>query len=219
MKYRLTTEQYRRIKEEIDRRMTPDAFGETTIQSLYYDTDDFRIIRASIEKPAFKEKLRLRCYGINDTDKNVYLEMKRKADDVVYKRRIFCKEGDVPAMLSGNMPQSQIGAELDYFVRFYGRLSPKALILYDRQAFFDPNSDLRVTFDRNLRYRTDGFDLSLPLEGRLLLPEDSFLFEIKTSTSVPLWLCRLLGEMKIQKNSFSKYGEVYIREYCKKEVI
>lgn len=155
LKYLLDEKQYISVKDEIKKRLSPDVFGKNTVQSLYYDTPDNRLIRASIEKPIFKEKLRLRCYNLNDDDKDVYLEMKRKCDGVVYKRRISCKENEISDILGGKTQTSQIGKELEYFLRFYGELSPKILILYDREAFFDKNSDLRVTFDENARYRTD----------------------------------------------------------------
>lgn len=215
LKYRLTVGQYRAVRAEIDKRLSPDAFGETTIQSLYYDTADNRLVRASLEKPMYKEKLRLRCYGLNDSDKDVYLEMKRKYDGIVYKRRISCKEQEVNKLFAGKYPDSQIGKELGYFLDFYGELLPKILILYDRAAFLDTEGDLRVTFDRNIRYRTAGLDFQTSLKGEKLLPEDTVLMELKCGMSLPLWLCNLLCRENIQKQSFSKYGTAYEREYRK----
>lgn len=161
LKYLLTAEQYAAVKKEIESRLVPDAFGKNVIQSLYYDTPDYRLIRESIEKPVFKEKLRLRCYNLNVNDKDVYLEMKRKYDGVVYKRRISCKESEADSLFSGKVPSSQIGKELSYFISFYGDLRPKILILYDREAFFDRSGDLRVTFDKNILYRTDNLNFRL----------------------------------------------------------
>ena len=146
LKYLLDEEQYNAIKSEVEKHMSPDEFGETTIQSLYYDTDNYRLIRASIEKPNYKEKIRLRCYGINDGNKDVYLEMKRKADGVVYKRRIALKEDETKDVFDGIIPSSQIGWELCYFFNFYENLSPKVLILYDRIAYFDEENDLEDYF-------------------------------------------------------------------------
>ncbi len=253
LKYILDSAQYAAIKAEIEKRLSPDEFGRNTVQSLYYDTPDNRLIRASIEKPAFKEKLRARCYNLNDDDKNVYVEMKRKYDGVVYKRRIACKEGDVAALLNGeartdgkrqtngekqndgnaeiasgtqpNKPQlggrtqtSQIGKELDYFTRFYGNLTPKILILCEREAFCDKESDLRVTFDENIRYRADDLNFYSSLDGENLLPDDRVLMELKSGSAFPLWLCRILGEQNIKKQSFSKYGSAYEREFLKSKL-
>ena len=213
LKYLLTEAQYAAVRAETDNRLSPDAFGETTVQSLYFDTPDFRLIRASIEEPEYKEKLRLRCYGQNTDDRDVYLEMKRKADGVVYKRRLACKEAEGKALSDASLADSQIGRELRYFLRLYGNLAPRCLILCERSAFFDPQSDLRVTFDRNVRFRTDRLDCSETTEGQSLLPPGTVLMELKTGTAFPLWLCRLLSRNRFYKTSFSKYGTAYLRNF------
>ncbi len=219
LKYLLTAEQYAAVKKEIESRLVPDAFGKNVIQSLYYDTPDYRLIRESIEKPVFKEKLRLRCYNLNLNDKDVYLEMKRKYDGVVYKRRISCKENEAESFFDGEGQSSQIGKELSYFINFYGDLEPKTLILYDREAFFDRSGDLRVTFDKDIRYRTDYLNFHTSLEGEKLLDDGFVLMELKTGTALPLWLCDLLDKENIRKTSFSKYGEAYKKEYKKFNLI
>ncbi len=213
LKYLLTAEQYRTVRGEIEKRLSPDAFGKTTIQSLYYDTPDDRIVRASIEKPAFKEKLRLRCYGLNDRDQDIYIEMKRKYDGVVYKRRIACKERELPDILGAEPESSQIGKELAYFFRFYGKLVPKTMILCDREAFFDADSDLRVTFDRNVRYRKKALNFHTSLDGKSILADGMVPLELKSGVAFPLWLCDLLCREGIKKQSFSKYGAAYACEH------
>lgn len=182
LKYLLTQEQYLKVRDEIEKRLSPDVFGKTVIQSLYYDTADDRLVRASAEKPVFKEKLRLRAYGLSDGEKDVYIEMKRKYDGVVYKRRVACKEDEAADIFSGKCPDSQIGKELEYFIRFYGKLSPRMLILYDREAFTDENSDLRVTFDKNVRYRMTDLNLHTSLDGNALLQSGTVLMELKSGT-------------------------------------
>ena len=211
LKYLLSGRQYAAIAPVISEHLRPDEYGETTIQSLYYDTADDRIVRASLEKPIYKEKLRLRCYGLNDTDNDVFLEMKRKYDGVVYKRRIATKEQEIQNIFAGRAPASQIGREIGYFLSFYPTLSPKVMILYDRSAWQDAATDLRVTFDRNVRFRTDGLDCHTSLDGTPLLPSDTVLMECKSGTAFPLWLTHLLCREEIVKTSFSKYGAAYER--------
>lgn len=223
MKYLLTEKQYEAVKTAFGGRLVPDRFAKTTIQSLYYDTADNRLIRASLEKPTFKEKLRLRCYGLNDCDKDVFVEMKRKYDGVVYKRRITCKELQAQAVLGG-ASDTQIGKELEYFARFYGELYPKMLIIYDREAFCAKQGeeqglrqsawqgDLRITFDTNIRYRTDNLNFYSSLSGKELTTIGKILMEIKTGTALPLWLCAVLDKERIYKTTFSKYGTAYKAE-------
>ena len=88
LKYLLSADQRAYLERELEGRLFPDRYGETAIASLYYDTPDFRLIRASVEKPAYKEKLRLRSYGPASDTSPVFLEMKRKAYGLVYKRRV-----------------------------------------------------------------------------------------------------------------------------------
>lgn len=218
LKYIITKRQYATILSVISEHLQPDEYGETTIQSLYYDSDDFRLARASIEKPIYKEKLRLRCYGLNNSNKDVYLEMKRKYDGVVYKRRISCKEQEIKKIVSGKLPDSQIGQEIRYFISLYPTLSPKVMILYDRSAWQDKTSDLRVTFDRNIRFRTDDLDCHTSLDGSQLISPDSILMECKSGTAFPLWLAHLLCMEEIAKTSFSKYGAAYEMLYRNKNL-
>ncbi len=218
LKYLLSMEQYRFIKDAISKSSTPDEYGKTTIQSLYLDTENDRLVRQSIEKPVYKEKLRLRCYNLNLDNKDIYVEMKRKYDGVVYKRRIACKEGDVEDVLLGRMKKSQIGRELNYFLSFYSEgLRGKILILYDREAFFDEKDDLRITFDQNLRYRCNHLNFHTSLEGNRLLDKDFILMELKTGTALPIWLLRKMESIGIKKTSFSKYGRAYEIEFEKKK--
>ena len=209
LKYALTYNQYLAVLPEIKKRLTSDKFGLITIQSLYYDTENYRLIRESIERPAFKEKLRLRCYNLNENDDDIYVEMKRKYDGVVYKRRIACKEKEVEDVLNGKAATTQIGRELEYFSKYYGNLKPSMLIIYDREAYYDENSDLRVTFDRNVRYRKTDLNFHTSLCGENLLPEDVVLMELKTGSALPLLICEVLNKEKIVKTSFSKYGAAY----------
>ncbi len=217
MKYVLNKEQYETLKKEVLKRLSPDEYGENTIQSLYYDTIDNRLIRSSLEKPIFKEKLRLRCYNLNTNNKDIYVEMKRKYDGVVYKRRLACKENQAENILENSKSNSQIGKELDYFTKFYGTLVPKMLIIYDREAYYDKNSQLRVTFDKNVRYRKTELNFHTNLDGESLLPEETILLELKTDAALPLWLCKILDKEHINKTSFSKYGAAYEREFYKLE--
>lgn len=212
LKYVLTPAQYEAVLARAAARLRPDEYGRTAIQSLYYDTDDFRLIRRSIEKPEYKEKLRLRSYGLAEADDKVFLELKKKCSGVVYKRRI---ETTPRALANGETNGGQIGREIDYFEKFYGDLSPKALLIYDREAYFG-EGDLRVTFDHNVRYRTEELTLGTGLYGTPLFSRGEVLMEIKTGAAIPLWLTKILSEERIYKTSFSKYGTAYEREAEKK---
>ena len=207
-KYILNLEQYNAIISEIRENMDHDAYGDKTIQSLYFDTQNYRLIRESIEKPDFKEKLRLRSYGLVNKESEVFLEMKRKSEKVVYKRRVRVTEDEAFDFISKKTDgdDDQISKELKYFRDYYQNLEPKILLLYDREAY---NLDrLRVTFDTNIRYRLNDLNLSTSLEG-IQLDEGLIMMEVKTIHAIPLWLVKLLSDNKIYKTSYSKYGTAY----------
>ncbi len=220
VKFLLSESQFEEIKDELFDKVYQDEFGETTIQSLYYDTNTNLLIRRSLEKPIFKEKLRLRSYGLAKDDSKLFLEIKRKYEGVVYKRRISVNQKEANGYILGNLkPNSQISKEISYLNKFYGNLKPNMLIIYDRTAYKDESGDLRITLDRNIRYRKDNLDLTYSLDGKRIIPEGYVLMEIKVPGAYPMWLSRMLNEHKIYKTSFSKYGKAYeIEENIKQEI-
>lgn len=213
-KYILSAEQTEFFCARLKGHMEPDAYGLTTIQSLYYDTPDRRLVRTSIEKPAFKEKIRLRAYGRATNESPVFLELKRKAYGIVYKRRVQATVPEVKRFFAGeqNLDENgQIDREITYFRDYYRKLEPACMILYDRTAYYEPDGELRLTIDRNPRYRIDALSFDhAPIGIPLLNPGDTIL-EIKVQDTIPLWLVRILSEGKICRGSISKYGEAYRR--------
>ena len=213
-KYCLTLAQQQAILQEMQPYMKKDAYGQYTICNLYYDTDDWRLIRTSLEKPLYKEKLRVRSYGTPAPDGNVFAEIKKKYDGVVYKRRITARADEVDFLLSGFCPagqQGQIGREIQWFQQ-RNRTRPKVFIGYDRLAFAgidDP--ELRITFDTNIRWRTTDLDLRCGDYGVPLGGYGDVLMEIKIPGTAPLWLAHLLSETSVFSTSFSKYGSCYSR--------
>lgn len=211
LKYVLTREQTALLTQRLNGHMEQDQYGLTSIASLYYDTPDYRLIRASMEKLAFKEKIRLRSYGLATEQSPVFLELKRKAYGIVYKRRIQSTIPQVEAFFAGEgeAESDQIGRELEYFKTYYGELRPACLIIYDRVAYFEPGGDLRLTIDSRPRFRIDDLGLTHSMDGTPLLPEGQTILELKVQQSVPLWLVDILSEGQIKKGSISKYGEAY----------
>ena len=215
IKYVLTKPQLEHIKKFLSFYLKVDEYGKTSIASLYYDTPDYRLIRTSLEKPEYKEKIRLRSYGLANHDSKVFLELKRKVNGVVYKRRIALKQEDTDGVLFDKTGDNQIAKEIAYFSSYYQNLIPAFLIIYDRTAYFDPNSDLRLTIDENPRYRVDDLNLHTSMDGEPLLKDEGAILEIKVQGAMPLWLVTILSNLKIYQSSFSKVGEAYKKEMLK----
>lgn len=220
MKYLLSGAQTDYFRRALEGHMKIDEYGMTSIASLYYDTPDARLIRASLEKPAFKEKLRARSYGVATGTSPAFLELKRKYDGVVYKRRVPSTVPEIEDFFAGENTlggSEQIQRELAYFRDFYGTLIPACLIVYDRTAYFEPGGDLRLTIDCKPRYRTEDLTLTRSMDGLPLLDPGWTILEVKVQGAMPLWLSAALSEGQIFKSSFSKYGEAYRREQLKKK--
>lgn len=218
LKYLLSKEQLEFFKERISQYMKVDKYGLTSIASIYFDTPDYRLINKSIEKPKYKEKIRLRGYGILSQNQKAFLEVKRKCEGIVYKRRIALLEKDAYELIKFKeaKEKSQISRELEAFMETYKTLEPKYMIIYDRLAYYQDDSDLRITIDMNPRYRTSELNLHTSMEGIPLLNNGGAILEIKVQHSVPLWLSEILSEGKIYQTSFSKVGTAHIEEMKKK---
>ncbi|MBP5217079.1 MAG: polyphosphate polymerase domain-containing protein [Bacilli bacterium] len=214
LKFHLDQWQVAYFKRAILEHMKIDRYGLTTIGSLYYDTPHFTLINRSIEKPFYKEKIRLRSYGLAKENSPVFLEIKRKNDKVVYKRRVVTDEKKAERFFQSKrqFEESQIARELEAFQSKYGFLEPKYLILYDRIAYFQEEGDLRVTLDQNPRYRTEDLNLHASLNGIPLLGEQEAILEVKVQHSIPLWLVGILSKGKIYQTSFSKVGAAHKKE-------
>ena len=218
-KYCLTLSQQRFLLERMMPYMKKDAYGEYTICNIYYDTDNWRLIRTSLEKPVYKEKLRVRSYGVPEEDGRVFVELKKKYDGVVYKRRITTEAREVAPLLAGSVPNGhgQIGQEILWFQQFYGA-KPKVFIAYDRLAFAGiDNPELRITFDTNLRWRDTALDLLLGDYGAPITDPGMILMEVKLPGVCPLWLSQLLSRAEVFPTSFSKYGYCYQHHILPKE--
>lgn len=213
LKYLLTVRQKKQFLEVMKPYMKLDQYGHSTIRNIYYDTDTYRLIRRSLEKPAYKEKMRVRSYVKADGKSSVFVELKKKYKSVVYKRRIVMPEHQAVDWLSGAIPcpqESQISREIDYFCSFYETLHPTVWLSYEREAFYSlDGDDFRVTFDENILYRTNDLSLDTEIYGTPLLQEGLVLMELKTPGGIPLWMTHFLADQQIQKTSFSKYGTAY----------
>ena len=214
LKYMLTREQRDALLEAMRGHMAIDRFGHSTICNLYFDTDNYRLVRRSIEKPLYKEKLRVRSYGKASEDSPVFVELKKKFESVVYKRRLALPHRAAMDALEDGAPlpaDGQIAREIEAFRAFYGpTLRPAMFLSYEREAYYPTDgADFRLTLDENILWRTDHLDLSASVWGSPVIGGGQVLLELKTPGNIPLWMVRFLSEHKIRRVSFSKYGTAY----------
>lgn len=218
-KYLLSREKYLELWSQLESRLMPDQFFQSTVMSLYYDWDDFRLIRSSIEQPVYKEKLRLRSYDVPGEESPVFVELKKKYKGIVYKRRVRMTEREAEDYLAGRTAapaEDQISREIDWFLKT-NPVQPKVLIACDRKAYVGREEPgLRLTFDSSIRWRDIQLRLTEGDHGRELLEDGQVLLEIKMPESAPLWLAELLSSLEIFPRSFSKYGQCYKNQLIEK---
>lgn len=222
-KYIISDEMYKILKTQLEEYMEEDEHsrkgGFYSICNIYYDTPNHEIIRNSIEKPAYKEKLRLRSYGVVGSKDKVFLELKKKFNGRVNKRRTLILLEDAYHYLKTkqkpdavNQMNSQILNEIDFVVQRYPDLQPTLYLSYERNALVGiEDKNFRITFDTNIRTRRYDLGLDKGIYGELLLPRGQWIMEVKMNNSAPLWLAKLLSKYQIYPTSFSKYGTEYTR--------
>ena len=214
VKYLIDDRQYNALMKRLENMAAIDSYGQTSILNIYFDTPDFKLIERSLEKPKYKEKLRLRTYGVANADTNAFIEIKKKYEGVVYKRRISMPYAEaIDYLVNGKevKEKSQISREIDYLLHYYKGIKPAIAISYDRIAMagiYDP--DLRITFDTNIRWRTNKLSLSEGNVGKDILLPGQHLMELKIAGAMSIELARILDELNIRQTSFSKYGRGYL---------
>ena len=237
IKYMIDEAVFEKLMEVMDGYMIADEHGRSTVCSLYYDTSKHLLIRRSLEHPIYKEKLRLRSYGVAEPSDTVFVELKKKFCSVVYKRRIAMKYDKALSYLAGNgqiagsqvadsqvadskiagsqvadsqVADSQIANEINYALKIYENLAPAVLLSYEREAFYARNNhEFRVTFDRNILWRDYDLSLDKGIYGTPILADPKVLMEVKTDGAIPRWMVDFLTANKLYKTSFSKYGTAY----------
>lgn len=212
LKYRLNRRQFAELLNIMQTYMKPDRYGKSTIQSLYLDTPSFLLARRSLEHPLYKEKLRVRSYGLAGPADPVFIELKKKYESIVYKRRVemTCEEAARYLYQGETVMDTQIMREIDFCRKRYEGLAPRVMLSYQREAWYGKEDhELRITFDDRILWRDKCLGMADGIFGAPLLKEDEVLMEVKVAASMPHWLVQFLSREKIYKTSFSKYGTAY----------
>lgn len=218
-KYIVTKDVYEKIVRECNNNIIADDYSNNSfyqICNIYYDTEDNNLIRTSLQKPKYKEKIRLRSYGVPNSNSKVFLEIKKKYKGCVNKRRTTFKLNEAYRFAdTGTLAQAadymngQIINELSYAIKTY-KIMPKVYLAYKRRAFFGAdNAEFRLTFDKDIISRRSDIQLELGVFGERVIPENQMIMEVKYSERMPLWFIEILRKNNLTKTSFSKYGTEY----------
>lgn len=212
-KYLLSKDNYQKLISLLKPYLEKDKYYESHIHNIYFDSKDNDLIINSIDKPVYKDKLRVRSYGKPNMDDVIFFEIKNKYKEIVGKRRVQMTLKEFHNYLESGAfdNNNQIMKEIDYLIKHY-HLIPKISISYDRLSYKVKNDDVRITFDFNLRSRRNHLSLNNSNDDHLFFKKNEVIMEVKTLGSLPLWFAHYLSSLKIYPSSFSKYGNIYKQE-------
>lgn len=211
IKYLLTESEVQDLIWLIEPYLKKDKYFKGTNCSIYFDDENRYLAIHSMEKPLYKEKIRIRSYGVPKLTDTVFLEIKKKFNGVGSKRRIPVKLSDFYQYLKTgelNSNSEVIKKELDECMARY-RLKPTMFLAYDRTSYCgkdDPT--FRVTFDRNVRSRNNNLRLEKGDQGKKFFKNGIVVMEVKALDAYPFFFVHALSKLKIYPASFSKYGRV-----------
>ena len=211
-KYLLDQKQFELILNRLKKHVKEDEYPHSRIRSIYYDTDVNELIRRSIEKPEYKEKIRIRSYDEADDDDKIFVEFKKKFNGIVYKRRTKARCGQaLKDIYQCEFADKQVSNEIRYALSHYEHLHPCIFIRCDRASYISKdNPDIRITFDTDMKYRLKNLSLHSSDQDKSLT--DKTIMELKVKDAIPLWLSEILDEAKAYPNGFSKVGNAFMKE-------
>ncbi|MBQ6396095.1 polyphosphate polymerase domain-containing protein [Candidatus Saccharibacteria bacterium] len=231
-KYLISKSTKTNLLKLISKHLEKDQSIKEQVLRLYFDTKHSDLALRSMERPEFREKIRVRAYNVPKRSSPVFFEVKSKVDlglkKLGNKRRLvlplkdfyaFLNKGEnlelLAARASENDPQQlQVARELTYLFSYY-QLEPKVIVSADRTAYTEKNNiNFRLTFDERLRFRETDLRLEKGSAGEKFFSgpnksEENIVMEVKTMNSMPLWFVSALSELKIYSVRFSKYGKIY----------
>lgn len=191
--------------------------NEYIVRSIYFDTHDLRFYREKVEGYKIRKKLRIRGYNFVENANPVFLEIKRKNDGYINKNRAPLEYQNLDEFLESasindfiikdsNGELHKRDAEKFLYHLRKNSLKPIVLIVYDREAFFSKfDESLRITFDKNLRYKIYPSLENLFSEDLQVLHKNNFILEVKFSEGFPNWLSNLINKYQLSRKSLSKY--------------
>lgn len=222
LKYRLTEELAWQVREFVASHLELDENGvgkpdySYSVHSLYLDSDQLFTYWATVNGDKNRFKLRLRFYN-PDPSTPVFLEIKRRVDNVIFKQRAGVHKAAVAEVLAGQLPAPKDLVSSDpgqlvaaqRFLRLVQELKarPKVHVTYRREAWVDPRgTHLRVTFDRQVRAEPRGqVDFSTEMVDPVSPFGHQVILELKFTNFFPLWFRELVERFDLMRTSAAKY--------------
>jgi hypothetical protein len=191
--------------------------GEYTVRSIYFDSPNMEMYHSKNDHLAHRMKVRIRSYNLESPSATTFLEIKRKYEGPILKNRAKMPFEAVLRIFKGESIDNflPITNKADNVRRFFYQVHSKHLqpivnVIYEREPYLsnvlDPENDLRITLDKNLRSVAFPLVNELYQEKNIRSAMDSqHILEVKFNKFCPNWLKPILSEMNLQKAPASKY--------------
>lgn len=215
-KYCIPEGQAEILKERLSGLMERDAHagpdGGYRIQSLYFDDLYNTCARENIAGERERFKYRIRYYGAcRKPEDPLFLERKEKRNAYCHKDSCRLTDAEYRALFSDDCGECLWTADKPLLRRFAADIlragfMPKSVVEYERTAFIEPISNVRITFDRNL-FASDAFDsfLSGDYERIPILKSSEQILEVKFDDVLPSYIRNALQAESMVQQAFSKY--------------
>lgn len=231
-KYLVPNYQLAALRERVLTFVKPDKyalydhniFPEYTVRSIYFDTPSLSSLFDKNEGYKDRKKLRVRGYNNQNEHSKVFLEIKRKNGDRIFKNRSLIPfkslnkilEFGLGEKITENLDKSNQKEDAIKFLYQMNRYhqTPVNLVVYEREPYYGKfDKGTRITFDKNIRSKRypnlselySDFDLNY-------VWKEHFILEIKYFYApMPIWAKSIVNEFKLQSAPLSKYVEGY---YC-----
>lgn len=213
LKYIISEDKYLNIKNMMDVVMEPDRHGENgryMVRSQYYDSLTDCDLHDNLDGVYDKKKIRIRIYSPDA--ENGKLEYKCKYGSDGIKHSLTLSREEIGKMENGQYDfllerDEELARHLYIKINKY-KYSPKTIIEYDRTAYMYPISDLRITYDRNIRATINPYGIleKEPMYIPLMTPDKGIL-EIKYNDFFPAALRPLVSVLDNAAEAYSKYSQ------------
>lgn len=223
-KYELTYGQYSQLRKVGYSHLVEAPAGVHGLSALYFDTDDFELIREFQTDGPYQELFRMRTSEVLMKESLVSMEIIKRFEGRASQRHVLIPYVNAQSYLldyrqyvNEQSIEAQISREIEYLVGGKS-LAPKVVISSDRLIMnCTKKVPLEVEFDFNIRWRTSDFDLRKGNYGEFVDPTLNVLMTIKSDGSYPGWFSELLQQLDVQPSTFSSLMVTYQEHLFNKE--
>lgn len=179
------------------------------IRSLYFDNENSDAYYEKMDGVEYRKKYRIRIYNFDD--KFIRLECKYKHNNMTSKDQILIDKELCSKIINGKIDEIDLTKDnllrqfaLDYRLN---RLNPSIIVDYNRVAFTYHVSEVRITFDSQIKsgmYNYNLFDKNATTYS--VIDDNQMVLEVKFNEILPESIALILQTVPTFRQAFSKFA-------------